>query len=254
MLNIIITSLFFAAIPHCKKYRESSGIRGTCIRCEFPYMGTKCENCATGYEMKDNECEPICIDNCDDCINPTTCSKCKQQFKGQYCEECNIGFIQDDEYKCIYENCAVDNCLKCSSENECIKCQKGFNLTDNQCVDCLGNYKKIVNESGIFCTQPCKVDHCYECTVSESICRICEASFINYLGNCVCEKGYHLVESKCEKILCPSLDHCSLCESENKCSKCETGYRLNSAKTCNLCDIEYEQDPESEEFKCRKTD
>lgn len=80
-------------------------------------------------------------------------------------------------------------------------------------------------------------------------------TFPNNNGKCnECETGYHLVESKCEKILCPSIDHCSLCQSEDKCAKCDTGYKLDSAKKCKLCAIDYEQDPDSEEFKCRKID
>ena len=134
-----------------------------CLDCELKNGKEICNNCTSGYELKNSKCELICpFDNCFQCsLNKAqlTCSKCKNGYHlddnkckidcidnncnicsedGQTCTECQ------SETKLVNGKCALNyakcvlsypNCNYCFKDEGCIECKEGFELNNHVCVE-----------------------------------------------------------------------------------------------------------------------
>jgi len=111
-------------------------------------------NCCTDYESVG--CDAInskalsisndqCSDGCDFCVNnvsvnATKCYQCKDRFylfEGSCYLSCPVNTSNDDtNYLCVKkQTCNVQNCEQCLSSLSCKTCQRGYFLSNNQCVD-----------------------------------------------------------------------------------------------------------------------
>lgn len=170
----------------------------------------KCLKCNDGYNLiKSGTCEPICSKGCKNC-NGNSCSQCEFGYAliNQECQMCQVPCESCAQStttctSCIKNYylsntlCLADCIYKCKDcEIPCQSCEKGYYLTKGICEKCAG---------------PCKT--CFEKADSCSLCN----------------EGYELKGSKCEK---KCTKNCKTCN--DKCQECNEGFILNF-DTCEYC-------------------
>lgn len=198
----------------CASCNEKDFLKdGQCFNCFDHYRGcetcneTKCINCSYMHTEKDGKCVPnhslipscLVIDKtntsqCTDCLpslspssDKTKCFKCPELCERcnslMQCESCNT-FHYLKDHKCYP---CPENCNKCN-EKGCFYCKKSFGFKDGKCIKgpdncdlCIDYSKcKICNRGfGLIegkCKE-CKLDHCVECSPSDSDNEECQGGY-----------------------------------------------------------------------------
>ena len=195
---------------------------GKCISCP-KYCSicseTGCTNCKTGFDFytdengqKSKDCQP-CPENCSSCSNSATCTGCY------------TGFKLDDNKKCVFKS--IEHCIEIG-ERGCRKCESGYELSNNDCVECPNNkcptdtficqdgYSFSYYGSNYGKCFACPTG-CYECDVDVNKCYGCFEGF-------TFKRNGNNITDEC--IPCPP--GCESCEVDpNYCEICkEKGYGL----------------------------
>ena len=179
-----------------------------CDKCHYEGENTICDECSSGYYLKDNAC--------------TQC-KWTLQSEGKICEVCS-----DDKTKYNPDSCnCITGYIKGDS-NQCVKCPEncyscGYNSQDknSKCFNCDEGH--TLNSKGICvsCGENCK--YCYLDANENPLCLSCMS-------------GYILNENK-NCLICD--DYCESCvktkDNTIECTKCINKYGLLPNKTCTLC-------------------
>ena len=179
-----------------------------CDKCHYEDENTICEECSSGYYLKDNAC--------------TQC-KWTLQSEGKICEVCS-----DDKTKYNPDSCNCITGYTKGDSNQCVKCPEncyscGYNSQDkkSKCFNCNEGY--TLNSKGICvsCGENCK--YCYLDANENPLCLSCMS-------------GYILNENK-NCLICD--DYCESCiktkDNAIECTKCINKYGLLPNKTCTLC-------------------
>ena len=101
-------------------------------------------------------------------------------------------------------------------------------IDNGNCKLCQEKNEKI-NENCSLCFQYVLDDNGYK------ICSFCLDNYINKSIECICDKGYTLIDQyKCET--CP--DNCKVCDKDKTCIECMKGYTLFNGECYAHCSIE----------------
>lgn len=134
------------------------------------------------------------------------CEVCNQTL--DICQQCGDGYyFNPTTSECTTGTIA--NCKVYESSNVCKECNAGFRPQENTC-------------------QACQVANCKTCNLDISTCEVCLSTSTKSsatANNCA--------------LSCNAVN-CDLCVpgSQTQCQICKSGFRLNSAKTCEKCVIE----------------
>ncbi|ELP91924.1 protein serine/threonine kinase, putative [Entamoeba invadens IP1] len=230
----------------------------------------QCNECLSGYFMKDNICVSceeklgcfVCSttsDNCDTCQggftpNGTECIDCRQNTLG--CKTCSVSSYKcTDCYDGYFTTSTINNCepcktihcygtsATCSKDGKCSQCEDGYLLDTTQtclpcstitgCLKCSPTQKECyICEDGKYLDNKL----CYNCSTKG--CNTCSAT-----GGCYdCLEGNYLSGELC--LSCVLKPECATCSrTSDKCDVCKQGYfpYLSgciscASKHCTECD------------------
>ncbi|ELP85997.1 hypothetical protein EIN_450560 [Entamoeba invadens IP1] len=219
---------------HCS-YR----VNGVCLLCHPGYqINITTRNCVVGDELCTSWSYPNSF-ICQECVsgytllNQNRCENCSSIQRGclRAFGDCSRCYTCQDGYYLENEKCKrVANCRVFDSNRKCTLCIAGyyFDLESNTCER--GNISKCIfyqnktvcgrcTEGLVQIGNSCvEVDHCIETDGQQ--CSLCEL-------------GYSLNNSKCEK--CKD-SNCATCiVNKDMCTICLSEFRLTSQKTCLFC-------------------
>ena len=174
--------------------------------------GVFCKDCEDGYQLteKRNACIPAEFSNCET-QEDMVCKKCKKGFK-----------LSWNKKLCLAV--PIPRCEK-QLDLTCNRCVKPYKLSDNKCDDC----DKGFNYENGWCkvAKPGQIQNCEH--QKNGICFACRAGYISKNGLCSkpiiqekietnIDKDYDLIETTCEKVVCPkgfsSKPENTVCKSE----------------------------------------
>ena len=132
----------------------------------------------------------------------------------------------DNKYRPVCDICEHNYYLHPKLKS-CVLCHD-IPIDNGNCKLCQEKNEKI-NENCSLCFQYVLDDNGYK------ICSFCLDNYINKSIECICDKGYTLIDQyKCEP--CP--DNCKVCDKDKTCIECMKGYTLFNGECYAHCSIE----------------
>ncbi|EGR34222.1 hypothetical protein IMG5_019870, partial [Ichthyophthirius multifiliis] len=184
----------------------TEGFQNICEQCEIENCfkcskdQSKCLTCKNQFELKDNQCIPCTISNCEQCLLEEGVKKCL---------ECKSPFI-------LYKNQCLDSCPDSyiKTKKTCLSCQQGEYVTDLKCEKCIPfceTCNNSVNCEKCFIGYSLNIDGiCIEtpekCSSVDSQCPLGQFRSIEYPYEC---ENCH---DSCEKCIGPSASECATCK------------------------------------------
>ena len=230
--------------------------------CEIYKTASSCQNCKTGYYLKNTKCVPITTST-NECLYYKTEIECEICIENYLLieKECKkIVALNCEKYKdpSTCETCPKDfpvfnaegNCERPTENSE--NCEV-FHLKDNKwvCRECV-NYHypdsegvcRVINFPVENCLKYSSLTNCLKCRngyvfrQKSLSCEVAGELEPNcdelVLGNScsVCELGYYLENEIC--VLCKTNDSCNFCNPMNPeiCLVCKSGYYMDNSENC----------------------
>ena len=223
--------------PVCLKYEEPYFLTNTsqikpcydfipnCSVCSYiddEKKELKCDKCLNYYYMDKNEKCVECYENIDINSGCLICSDEEEKLKNKKCDKCKENYFITNENICVFclsEKYGGINCEKCDYINKtneeekigCIKClNDDFILLNGKCYPPIDNcvkyesYLNYENETNIKCIECIDnytlntFNRCKKIEVIILNCKITNED-INNPKCLTCEKGYDLIDDKCEE-------------------------------------------------------
>lgn len=176
-------------------YQDPITFQLECV-CNPGYIGTRCEDCASGYFGNPSEvggaCQPCHCHHNIDMTDPGACDKetgrclkCLYHTEGEHCQHCRLGYygdaLQQDCRKCVcnylgtvQEHCNGSDCQCDKTTGQCL-CLP--NVIGQNCDRCAPNTWQLASGNGC---EPCS------CDAAHSFGPSCN----EFTGQCQCMPGF----------------------------------------------------------------
>ena len=180
-----------------------------CNKCHYESENTICDECSSGYYLKDNACIQynwILLSEGKIC---EACSDDKTKYNPDSCK-CITHYTEGDSNNCIK---CPENCFNCgynsqSKKTKCFNCDEGFTLNSKGiCVSCGDNCKYCYldaneNPMCLSCISGKKPNDDKNCLQCEDNCASCIKSKDNQIECTKCKDYFGLSNKICTS--CPS--------------------------------------------------
>lgn len=199
---------------------------GTLINnCEIYETETICQQCKKEYNLINNKCSKVELENC-----------VQVGYFGA-CETCSDG------YKWIVNKCeAVNlaNCIDYETKNDCRVCETGYYVSSGRCLEVVNIPNCVINETRDTCTY-CESGYVLE--IDQTSCTLMTSGETSVYNNSLC-KAYKRDNTclQCNQgfYFSTSFDQCIACEfGANECAYCD----FKDPTVCIMCKPGYSMKP-----------